>query len=223
MNKFLFFNYLNDRLRLLLLVGAVIFIFVFIFILYSISLEPIFYALLIIGWFGLLFMSYDFYKYRKHHQRMLLLQSQLQFELSQLPKPQQLMEGDYQQCLQLLHEHRLSVVSSFDLAKTEMLDYYTLWAHQIKTPLAAMRLLLQGESFEGRSELLAQLFKVEQYVEMVLGYLRIENASSDLVLEPCQLDDVVKQAIRKYASQFIRSNIKLELLTVPLIVVSDEK
>ena len=54
-----------------------------------------------------------------------------------------------------------------------MVDYFTTVAHQIKTPIAAMRLLLQSEQSETKSELLEKLFKIEQYVEMSLQYLRL--------------------------------------------------
>lgn len=68
-----------------------------------------------------------------------------------------------------------------------------------------------------------QLLKIEQYVEMVLGYLRIESSSSDFVLQKYLLSDLVKQAIRKYASQFIRKNIKLELREMDCLILTDEK
>ncbi len=220
---YLFLQYVKDRLKVFSVILGILFIFIIMFVLYSIAMAPIIDALVIIGWFGFIGIIIDFINYRRRHQDLVLLQRQLQYGLSRFPSPMNLIEQDYQQSLQLLHEQRLKVASQFDQAKTEMMDYYTLWAHQVKTPIAAMRLLLQGESGEDRSELLNQLFKIEQYVEMVLGYLRIENTSSDLVLEPCQLDHVVKQAIRKYASQFIRCNIKLELSEVNDIVVSDEK
>jgi hypothetical protein len=74
-----------------------------------------------------------------------------------------------------------------------------------------MRLLLQSEHTEQNKELLAQTFKIQQYVEMVLGYLKINNASSDLLLQNYSLLKIVKQAIRKYAHMFIRKNIALEL------------
>ncbi|MGB4496697.1 MAG: ATP-binding protein, partial [Bacillota bacterium] len=99
----------------------------------------------------------------------------------------------------------------------------TTWAHQIKTPIAAMRLLLQSEQSETNSELLEQLFKVEQYVEMVLQYLRLENISSDLVLKEHSLDTIVKQAVRKYSNSFIRKKIKLNYAELNHNVLTDEK
>jgi len=86
-----------------------------------------------------------------------------------------------------------------------------------------MRLLLQSEQSETNSELLEQLFKIEQYVEMALQYLRLENISSDLVLKEHSLDTIVKQAVRKYSNSFIRKKIKLNYAELNHNVLTDEK
>ena len=71
--------------------------------------------------------------------------------------------------------------------------------------------------------LLEQLQSVEQYVEMVLGYLRLESPSSDYVIRNYALDDIVRQAVRKYASQFIRRKLRLEYTPLNVSVITDEK
>lgn len=68
-----------------------------------------------------------------------------------------------------------------------------------------------------------QLQSVEQYVEMVLGYLRLESPSSDYVIRNYALDDIVRQAVRKYASQFIRRRLRLEYTPLNVSVITDEK
>ncbi len=102
-------------------------------------------------------------------------------------------------------------------------EYYTVWAHQIKTPLAAMRLLLQDAETDEQHALLEQLQSVEQYVEMVLGYLRLESPSSDYVIRNYVLDDIVRQAVRKFASQFIRRKLRLEYAPLNVNVITNEK
>lgn len=79
------------------------------------------------------------------------------------------------------------------------MDYYTLWTHQIKTPIAAMRLLLQEEETR-TGELEQELFKIEQYADMALQYQRLESLSSDLQLESCSLDGILRQALKKMAT-----------------------
>lgn len=68
-----------------------------------------------------------------------------------------------------------------------------------------------------------ELFKVEQYVEMGLSYLRLESTSSDYLIKHYKLEDIVKQAVRKFAKQFIRKKISIELMDLDVMVLTDEK
>lgn len=114
---------------------------------------------------------------------------------------------------------------------TEMNDYYGMWAHQIKTPISAMRILVQsGKDTEmlqsGRKlfdSLETELFKTEQYVEMALSYLKIGDISKDMVLGNCNLDRIVRQGIKKYARLFILQKISLEMEGIKETVLTDEK
>ena len=104
-----------------------------------------------------------------------------------------------------------------------MIDYYTLWVHQIKTPIAAMRLILQSGDLPQYKELQDQLFRIEQYVEMVLAYLRIGSNSTDFLLKKYDLENIVKQSVRKYAPMFIRKKIGVKLGNLKYKVLTDEK
>ena len=110
-----------------------------------------------------------------------------------------------------------------DLRRRETEDYFTLWAHQIKTPIAAMRLILQTRPENSAGELSQELFRVEQYVEMVLNYLRLDSDSTDFVFRTCDLDGIIRQCVRKYAKQFIRKKISLEYEGTDVQVLTDEK
>lgn len=76
-----------------------------------------------------------------------------------------------------------------------------MWAHQIKTPIAALNLLLQGEK-QDAAVCRQELFKIESYVEMALNYLRFEEMSNDLVLERNSLEQLVRQVV-KNMQQFL--------------------
>ena len=90
-----------------------------------------------------------------------------------------------------------------------MQDYYATWVHQIKAPIAVLRVLLQRTDTEENQEMRFELFRVEQYVEMALCYTRLQEDASDLVLKEIDLDRVVRNAIHKYAGQFIRKKLRL--------------
>ncbi len=105
----------------------------------------------------------------------------------------------------------------------DMLAYYTLWVHQIKTPIAAMRLILQSRPSPEGEALGQELFKIERYVEMVLGYQRLETISQDLSLEPCSLRPIAARAAKKFAPQFIYKKLFLHLEDFELEAVTDQK
>ena len=92
-----------------------------------------------------------------------------------------------------------------------------------KDPIAAMRLILQNNETEEYHELQAQLFKIEQYVEMVMAYLRVGSDSTDFLLKEYELEDMVKQTVRKYAPMFIRKKISVKLGQLKYKVLTDEK
>lgn len=198
-------------------------IFLMVFSLYSLPLESIVYALFLSACVGSFFIVYDFSKYYKKHMELCILEKQISTGLDRMPLANNLIEADYQNILRTLYNQSTELISKIDIKHTEMIDYYSLWAHQIKTPIAAMRLLLQSDNTEENKELLTQAFKIEQYVEMVLGYLKIDGATSDLLLQNYSLLEIVRQSVRKYAFMFIRKNIVLELKEMECMVLTDEK
>ncbi len=104
-------------------------------------------------------------------------------------------------------------------------DYYVMWTHQIKTPIAAMKLLLEnGGDWEKNGFFLREeLFKIEQYVEMVLTFQRLHSLSSDLVLKEYDLYGMLKNTVRKFSLLFINKGLSLDLQEMQMKVVTDEK
>ncbi len=103
-------------------------------------------------------------------------------------------------------------------------DYFLMWAHQIKTPIAAMKLLLE-EAGDGRNnfQMREELFKIEQYAEMVLTFQRLESMAADLVLQEYDLAPLLRQAVRKYSILFINKGLQVEVPDTECRVLTDEK
>lgn len=139
-----------------------------------------------------------------------------------LPEPVGRAEELYQEMLVNLGEEMHREESCHAKRQEEMLDYYTLWVHQIKTPISAMRLLLQSQEMTDPM-LEMELFKIEQYVEMVLGYLRCESMNADFSFQEYDLDDLVRQAVKKYKKLFILKKISLDYQPLQVKVLTDEK
>ena len=107
---------------------------------------------------------------------------------------------------------------------TDLLDYYTLWVHQIKTPIAASQLLVaEVADRQLKQQLEQEIFKIDSYTNLVLQYLRLESFHDDLVLKQVQIDDLVKEIIRKYALFFIQKDLNVNLHDLDKEIVTDKK
>lgn len=103
-------------------------------------------------------------------------------------------------------------------------DYFLMWAHQIKTPIAAMKLLLEeAGDCKNNFRMREELFKIEQYAEMVLTIQRLESMAADLVLQEYDLVPLLRQAVRKYSVLFINKGLQVEVPEEECRVLTDEK
>ncbi|SNL07910.1 histidine kinase [Streptococcus pneumoniae] len=107
---------------------------------------------------------------------------------------------------------------------TDLLDYYTLWVHQIKTPIAASQLLVaEVVDRQLKQQLEQEIFKIDSYTNLVLQYLRLESFHDDLLLKQVQIEDLVKEIIRKYALFFIQKGLNVNLHDLDKEIVTDKK
>lgn len=127
--------------------------------------------------------------------------------------------------LWLVYERNTAQRRLWEESAAESRDYYMMWTHQIKTPIAAMKLLFERVNPQDRDTFLMreELFKIEQYVEMVLTFQRLGGIASDLVLAEYDLAALVRQAVKKYSVLFINKGLALKLEETDLKVVTDEK
>ena len=207
-------GYLKERIWFVLLLAACVGIFAGVLSLYDLPPEAAGYAgLLCLAALGL-WTAVDFIRYRRKIRLLRGMLGQASLLMDQLP---------YHALLRELDRDRRDAVSAADGWRRETVDYYTLWVHQIKTPIAAMALMLQGDETERGRELTAELFRVERYVELVLSYLRLGGSATDYVIREYPLDGILRKAARKYAPLFIRGRVSLDLRETGLSVLTDEK
>ncbi len=132
-------------------------------------------------------------------------------------------DEDYRAIIEALSRREAEEREEYRLSLDDRMDYYTTWVHQIKTPIASMRLALEKEDSPLSRQLREELFRVEQYVEMVLTYQRLDSDSTDYVFRECGVDTVIRGVLRKFAPQFIGRGIRLCYEPCSGRVVTDEK
>ncbi len=209
----------------ILFFGILFFCFGTVLFLYraAVPMEAVGYAALLSAVFGGLILAWDFRRYARACHETGRQCSLAEPALEMLPPPMDLLEEDYQRLAGGLQEMYRRLESERESEYRERTDYFTIWIHQIKTPISAMHLLLQNQKMENGDAMAAELFKVEQYTDMVLQYLRLGSPVNDFVLDTYDLDQMIRQALRRYARVVIQSRLTLNFQETHRQVVTDEK
>ncbi|MGT2769762.1 sensor histidine kinase [Streptococcus intermedius] len=215
-NKHLFFKYyLRSRkllCSLLFIFYSLLFIFSYLFEDERTVLQYVIILLLLTSLIGLIL---DFVKqYQNFRHAVLYGESDAYTPLEALLTSKiRTLEKDKKE-LKIQHQEKQS----------DLLDYYTLWVHQIKTPIAASKLLVQDLQEQMlKNQLEQELFKIDSYTNLVLQYLRLESFHDDLVVEKENIEDLVKEVVKKYALFFIQQGLSLNLHDLNHTVITDKK
>lgn len=160
-------------------------------------------------------------RYRKNRKRMGWIRERTELLLRELPDPLDGLTRDYDALIRELARENERLRTQSRKQQEEQKEYYTLWMHQIKTPISAMRLLLE-DATEARVPLLRQeLLKVDQYADLALKYVKLSDPSTDLVIEQCDLNEIAREAVKKYSLLFIYNKLTVELCDLASDVPSD--
>ena len=220
---YVFLYYIKQNISVILFFVACAGIFALVFSLYDLPSESVFYASALCLLLAAIVIPVRFYIYYKRHRENLSVLKNVSLLLEHLSEPRTLEEADMLEMLRSLKKELESAVDTMNAGRLESMDFYTTWVHQIKTPIAVMRMILEGEDTDEHRELLAELFRIEQYAEMALNYLRLGSDSSDYVFREYDIDGIIRQAIHKYAPLFVRRKIRLIYEPVHENVLTDEK
>lgn len=216
-----FLAYISGYRRMVILAAAYLLIFATVLYAAEVPSETVLYAGALCLAFTAVYALVGFYRYYKRVSALKRTLSELPETLESLPTPQNESERLYTQMLQKTYAEYERAALEHRRREADMRNYYTMWVHQIKTPISALRLLIQSGARS--AELQNEIFHIEQYVEMALNYQRLFCGSSDLVITRRSLDSAVRTSIRKYSKQFIMKRLKLEYEPGDITVLTDEK
>ena len=219
----LFFRYVKQRANSLLLFAVFAVIYHIIFAIYDLPFEAVVYPTTLCAFIGTVYFIIGFARAKQRHDTLCEIMNSSSETASTLPPPQYISDSDYNSIITLLCNEMKSRESSAATKYSAMIDYYTTWAHQIKTPIASMRLRLQQEDTPLSRSLSSDLLRIDQYADMVMTFLRLDSESTDYVLKEYALDPIICQAVRKYAPEFIMRKLTLDYKPVDVSVVTDEK
>lgn len=218
-----FFRYLRQRYKGILVFLLFCVIFAVVFALYRLPLGAVIYPSALCAAVGILLLALDCRAAYRKHCRLCTLKGLSAELMEELPPALTLDDADYQDIIRLLRKEQSDMLTLMNCRYADMIDNYTLWAHQIKTPIASIRLNQQNEDSEFSRRVAEDLQRIEQYVDMVLAFLRLDSDSTDYVFMEYDLDGIVRSAVKKFSTQFIRRRINLVYEPLGKKVVTDEK
>lgn len=170
-----------------------------------------------------LFLLRDYRRFRREHEALRQLAELEELTPDRLPEPENQQARDYTRLLEGQMD-RLSGLRTEDARRmTTQTDYFSAWAHQIKTPIASMGLKLQREDSALSRRLRGDLNRIEQYVDMAMTYLRLDAETGDYVFRQQPLEPIVRGAVRKFAGEFIDRKLGMRLEPMENTVLTDEK
>ena len=122
----------------------------------------------------------------------------------------------------LLNENK-NLKSEMLNQKDDLNAYFLMWLHQIKTPMTVSKLLLEKPDETTNTKLKMQLMYIEQYINMAMNYLKMIDHSTDMDITQVNLDDIIKNLLKKYSLLFIHNHISLEYQSNLAYVISDSQ
>ena len=217
------FAYLTSKCVMLCYLAIAVAVFATAFALYHLPVEAVLYPAAIVVFIGIMFLIADYMHTRakcRELERMAAMAAEM---LPDLPQTDTLPEASWAQLVTNIRDELIRTKAAARNDYQDMVDYYTVWAHQIKTPIASMKLTLQNEDSELSRQLRSDLFRTQQYVDMVLAFLRLGSDSTDYMFRSMNLDEIIRPSVRKFAPEFIRRRLSLHYEPINTTLVTDEK
>ncbi len=193
------------------------------FWLYRLPVAAVLYPAGICALAGVLLLAREVWVKVHRHRELLPIRREPNLLLDEVPEPLTLEAQDLLEIARELKSQLRQLEQESDRRAREATDYYTVWAHQIKTPIAAMQLALQNEDTPLARRLTADLLRIEQYVSMVLAYLRLDAPATDYVFRETDVDGVCRAAIARFAAEFIDRKLRVDFSPTGIRTVTDEK
>lgn len=219
-------DFFKDK-GLFLAVNLIIFIIALgIMIFTKVSLVIIFLVWCI--WFAplLTYMILDYIKYRKYFNNIESLLDSLdkKYLLPEVIEEADFLIGEHiNNILKILGRDMHENVKYYKNMQKEYREYIEIWVHEIKTPIASTKLLIENNNNEVTKKIDMQIDKIENFVEQVLYYSRSDEVGKDYIIKEVNLNNIVKKVVKRNYRDFIIKKIILQLEEIDEIVYCDAK
>lgn len=210
------------RQQLVVFAGMIV-IFAAVYMLGRLPLGIFFYSLELGAFLFAVYLAVQYVRYTKRYQTIYNLRTAAASDLEELVEGADSADRLYVEKIESLLEELREMENLHADRQSDQLDYFTLWLHQIKTPISAISLLNQSGASKEAKQISQELVRLEDYTHMALSYVKLEEGGGELELTEADIDDAIKKAIKKYSILFIYKGIKLNYQPLGMRALSDSK
>lgn len=210
-----------------LLINLIIYFLVFVVLRFA-NMPAIILFLISLIWFSplIIYIILEFVKERKFYGDIQNILSKLdkKYLLPEIIKTPNYYEGQiFYDALKEAHRNMHEEVNFYKHLQSEYREYIETWVHEIKTPIASSKLILENSNMKEKSALIDEISKIDQYITQALYYSRSTDVSNDYIVRRCNLEDIINECIRENRRDFINKKITINIENVNLNIVSDSK
>lgn len=132
----MFGAYVRENRKVVIALAVYTAVFAFIFWLYRLPLGAVGYAALVCLFLLLVWFAVDYRRFAVRLRLLRRLEQEITLSTEQLPEPDGALEAQYQALVRALDADRRAQLTRSQQGYQDLVEYYTVWAHQIKTPIA---------------------------------------------------------------------------------------
>ena len=218
-----FIDYLYDRRFLILFYVLSTVLYIVTFWLYDAPMDVVIYPGVIVTVLGIVALVADYIRCRRKFEKLKSINESPRPDIEELNENLNTIETEFAEIIKTMEKREADLVFETGRKSRDMADYYTAWAHQIKIPIASMKLILKEEDSEAARKVNCELQRIERYAEMVLAYIRLGSPETDYVFEETELDPLVRSAVKKFSTEFITGHIALKMESLESKITTDRK
>lgn len=196
-------------------------VFASIFILNSLPFTLYLYSMELGLFFFLIYLVIQYFRYKKRYEAIVLAGEAHSVNIDDIASATDPADQLYLEKISELQQTIRDMSNQHAERQADQLDYFTLWLHQIKTPLSAISLLNQSDTRSESKKIAQEILRLEDYTHMALNYVKLEETGSEMDLSEVDLDSVIKRAVKKYSILFIHKGIKLNYQPLDTKILSD--
>ena len=200
-------------------VYAVLFVFVY---LYRIPIEVILYPFILTIVFVLIVLLFDYIKYKEKVNKIIQICNDISSCYSVKINDKNIFDEYYLDIINELLKENRKQVSQIQKKISDINDYFSIWVHQIKTPIASMKLKIDNEQIDSL-QLASDLNRIDHYVDLVLSFLKFDEEKIDLYFRKTDVDRIMRESLKKFSNDFIIKKIRLDYKLSKREVLTDEK